>query len=209
MNEHCPLTFVYWIHKEEHTDKFTEGYIGVTSNPHKRWKQHKADTKRGKHPNNYLSHAIAKYGDTLVYEIVYLGEASKCYDYEKQLRPEPSIGWNLMSGGPVGKITVEGRKRISEFNKLGWTEVRKTDLRYRNYQKKHNCEISKTRFLELEAISKKQVPPNKVYLEIMDLSTGEVYKNIKEASTITEIPMFEIFIETTIKGSFWVFTKDL
>jgi len=27
--------YVYWIHLPEHTDMFTEGYIGVSKNPKK------------------------------------------------------------------------------------------------------------------------------------------------------------------------------
>lgn len=95
MNNH----FVYWYHLKEHTDPYTQGYIGVTKNPAKRHYEHFR-------PNNVQYHfykAIQKYGKeniirTILHENVSRDEA---YDLERQYRPTNNIGWNYNSGGKV------------------------------------------------------------------------------------------------------------
>jgi len=47
---------VYWIHHAEHTDMFTQGYIGVTNNIAKRFETHK-----NRPSNIHLKNAINKY----------------------------------------------------------------------------------------------------------------------------------------------------
>ena len=208
MDTFCPLTFVYWIHLPEHTDKRSQGYIGVTRTPEKRWKQHKDEANSNRHPNSHLSSAIKKYDSTLIYEIVLLSNSEYCYEYERILRPSPSIGWNLMSGGPVGKITEEGRKRLSEAAKAMWTDSFKLRRRHKLYQQKHG-HITRAKFIELEHTSQKQIPPNEATLKIIDLATCEEYANIEEAANQTGIDKFEIYLATKEPDSFWVFTKML
>ena len=48
---------VYWIRRPEHTNIFTEGYVGVSNNAEKRWKFH-----RGSATNAHLKGAVKKYG---------------------------------------------------------------------------------------------------------------------------------------------------
>lgn len=127
---------VYWIHTAEQKDEFTQGYIGVSKNPSKRWTQHKTDAKCNRHPNNYLGNAINKYGNNLIYEVIFGGTEQQCFDYELKLRPTPSIGWNLMSGGPVGKITKEGRKKLSEARKNRKPKVLTTRQKWERAVKK-------------------------------------------------------------------------
>ena len=53
---------VYWIRHEDHTDVFTQGYIGVSNNTAKRFEEHK-----NRPSNSHLKHAIKKYGwDNLI-----------------------------------------------------------------------------------------------------------------------------------------------
>jgi len=102
-------TSVYWIHHPEHTNMFTQGYIGVSNNTKVRWNEH------SKRPSNlHIQRAIAKYGwDILVKEVVLVADKDYCLDIETKLRPENQIGWNVVLGGgspPHINIWNKGRK---------------------------------------------------------------------------------------------------
>ena len=129
---------VYWIHKPDQKDEYNEGYIGVSKNPNKRWIQHRTDAANNRHPNNYLQNAIIKYKDSLVYEVIFGGTEQQCFEYEKELRPKPSIGWNLMSGGPIGKITEEGRKKVSLAAKNRKPKPPTLKQKWQRFLKKNN-----------------------------------------------------------------------
>jgi hypothetical protein len=74
---------------------FAEGYVGVSENVEKRWKEHLLFTK-----NQHLKNAINKYGwDNLIKEVVLIGEEEYCYDLEAKIRPTKKIGWNIAEGG--------------------------------------------------------------------------------------------------------------
>lgn len=202
------LTFVYWIHLPEHTDKFTQGYIGVSQFIDRRWKEHKNDALKNKHPNRYLQNAINKYQDTLIYDIIFVGEEPLAYAQEALLRPQPSIGWNLMSGGTIGKITAEGRKRLSEAN-LGKrkSEADKITTRWQKYLETHS-HITRKKFIDLEAINKQQVPPSKSNLPIFSILQNEEYPNIESAIT-DNWSAFDIYLECETKTGDWIYLSDL
>ena len=44
-------TFVYWIHLPEHTDIYSQGYVGVSNNPVRRLLEHQTDSKNNNHKN--------------------------------------------------------------------------------------------------------------------------------------------------------------
>lgn len=89
------MTAVYWIAHKDHTDMFSQGYVGVSNNVEKRWDYHK---RHGE--NNHIRHAIKKYGwDNLVKKVVLIGEENYCLEIENKLRPTDKIGWNLVCGG--------------------------------------------------------------------------------------------------------------
>ena len=100
---------VYWIHNPEHTDMFTQGYIGITKDIKKRWSDHAKRTA-----NNHLLHAIKKYGwDSLVKEVVLVADEAYCLMVEAKLRAEDKIGWNISKGGgmpPHINVWNKGRK---------------------------------------------------------------------------------------------------
>ena len=97
---------LYWIHHKDHTDMFSQGYIGVSNNVKKRWYDH-----NHKPANAHLKNAINKYGwDNLVKEIVLMADKAYCLMMEAQLRPKDQIGWNLVKGGGMPPI----------FTKTGW-----------------------------------------------------------------------------------------
>jgi hypothetical protein len=126
---------VYWLHQPEHTDMFSQGYIGVSKNFKKRLNQH---YKLNENP--HLRNAIDKYGwDNLIKQQILIGDEQYCFDIEKKLRPTSHIGWNIMMGGivygkkPIGfghknigrKVSTETRKKISDAIK----EVMKDPIR--------------------------------------------------------------------------------
>lgn len=86
---------VYWLHLPEHTDMFTQGYIGISNNVKKRFEDHK-----NRPSNAYLKNAIAKYGwDKLIKQIVIIADEAYCLAMELKLRVDNNIGWNLVAGG--------------------------------------------------------------------------------------------------------------
>lgn len=116
------MSAVYWIHHKNHTDMFSQGYIGVSKNVKKRWYDH-----NWKPQNNHLSNAIKKYGwDNLIKEVILIGEQSYCLDVEAKLRPNPQIGWNLIAGGGMppsslgkkfGPMSDETKAKVSAAKK--------------------------------------------------------------------------------------------
>jgi predicted GIY-YIG superfamily endonuclease len=100
---------VYWIHLENHTDMFSQGYIGVSKDTKKRWSEHAKHTG-----NNHLLHAIKKYGwDNLVKEVILVADKAYCLMIEAKLRAEDKIGWNIVKGGgmpPHINVWNKGRK---------------------------------------------------------------------------------------------------
>lgn len=95
------ISSVYWIHHPEHTDIFTQGYVGVSKRFERRiWEHLKLNQ------NRYLKNAIKKYGwDNLIKEKVLIAEESYCLDIESKLRPNDKMGWNLVKGGGMPPIT--------------------------------------------------------------------------------------------------------
>jgi group I intron endonuclease len=95
---------IYWIHLPDHTDMYSQGYIGVSNNPTRRLQEHKNSTD-----NKHLSSALAKYSDSILQTVLFNGNSESCYLYEEQLRPTTNIGWNINKGG------------INPPSRLGWT----------------------------------------------------------------------------------------
>lgn len=116
---------VYWIHLPEHTDMFSEGYIGVTRNDAKtRFITHTKDAYRKDRNTSIVGNAIKKYGDNLIVETLVICEIDYAVDLEIRLRPEDKIGWNIVKGGGMpplfkkGMTTPESSERRSKA-KLG------------------------------------------------------------------------------------------
>lgn len=86
---------VYWIHKNEHTDPLTEGYVGITNNLPRRLLEHKQTT------GTILFGVFKKYQDikiTILEENISLEQAIQT---EIEYRPGYRIGWNICPGGGV------------------------------------------------------------------------------------------------------------
>lgn len=115
---------VYWIHHPDHTDMFSQGYIGVSKRYKRRLWEHLNLSK-----NTILIKAIKKYGwDNLVKKEILISDFEYCFEIEKKLRPEKNIGWNIaVGGGPpplmfgnnwnVGKPSWNKGKKFTEEHK--------------------------------------------------------------------------------------------
>ncbi len=111
------MAFVYWIKHIDHTDIFSEGYVGITSRTVElRWKQHLNDAKKN---SKYRVHrAINKYGADITISVVLEGSTEYCQMIESSLRPTENIGYNHAPGGAATTLGVkyseEIRKKISD-----------------------------------------------------------------------------------------------
>ena len=115
---------VYWIRHQDHTDMFSQGYVGISSKPKLRWNHHFSQPT-----NSHMKNAINKYGwDNLVKQVILVANKDYCLDIEKKLRPVDFIGWNATAGGGMpprpkkgmGKghfVSAETRKKLSESAK--------------------------------------------------------------------------------------------
>jgi predicted GIY-YIG superfamily endonuclease len=103
---------VYWIHLPNSNIK-TDGYVGITNNTKKRWKDHNHQTNACLH----LARAIQKYGDSLIWEEIFTGSEEGCAQLEEYFRPEPNIGWNIKSGGKYYKHSEATKEKIGQASK--------------------------------------------------------------------------------------------
>lgn len=118
------MVSVYWIRHVDHTDMFSQGYIGISKNTEQRFKNHV------RQPTNvHMKNAINKYGwDNLVKQIILIADNEYCLDIEKKLRPVDFIGWNATAGGGMpprpkkgmgkgNKLSQETKDKISAIRK--------------------------------------------------------------------------------------------
>lgn len=93
---------VYWIRCKDHTDMFSQGYIGVSKNAGLRFLQHQR-----RRENPHLENAIAKYGwDNLIKTEILISDEAYCLDIEAKLRPTVKIGWNICAGGGMPPLLI-------------------------------------------------------------------------------------------------------
>lgn len=112
------MAFIYWIRHKDHTDIFSEGYVGYTSKTvEQRWKGHQKEVKSSRCPSYPIYNAMKKYGDNIVVDTILEGSEDYCAEIEQKLRPSVKIGWNIHVGGNKGfkgdTHSEEARKKIS------------------------------------------------------------------------------------------------
>jgi len=98
---------------------FAQGYIGITTNPQRRFKDH-LRIKNSK--NHKLYNSLNKYQD-FIFDIILKSDIDYCLDIEYKLRPHINIGLNHAKGG-LSTIKYAGTfviKRSSNYthNRLG------------------------------------------------------------------------------------------
>src|SRR3989337_2148756 len=122
---------VYWIHLPEHTDMFSEGYIGITSKTTKeRFRTHLKEAKRKDRKKYRIHNALAKYKDVVIVETLVICDEDYAIDLESKLRPLPRIGWNTLAGGQNVKLlrdikdvlthTEDSKQKMSKSQKSSW-----------------------------------------------------------------------------------------
>jgi hypothetical protein len=118
---------VYWIHHPDHTDMFSQGYIGVSKNTERRWDEHfkKSD-------NKHFRFAINKYGwDNLIKKQILIAEEDYCFDIERKLRSKENTGWNIAIGGGKPPLRYGNKDRLgkSSWNKgVAWSDEMRQKL---------------------------------------------------------------------------------
>ena len=94
---------VYWSRLPSHTDIYTEGYVGISSNSLiERKKSHHKAAKSKKTENLHFHNALNKYNDEVIWEIVHTNLSREgAFQLENDYRPRINIGWNSDAGGYV------------------------------------------------------------------------------------------------------------
>jgi len=124
---------LYWIHFLDHTDPYTEGYIGVSKDPGTRLYQHFNTSEKRNDKNPYFGRILNKHKEKIIQTILFVGTEKACYDLEEAMRPDINIGWNANRGGtcPPSKLgwkpkeetlrkrsnSLKGIPRTEEWNK--------------------------------------------------------------------------------------------
>tara|TARA_R110000803_G_scaffold13482_1_gene37872 strand:- start:19233 stop:19829 length:597 start_codon:yes stop_codon:yes gene_type:complete len=88
--------YLYWIHHKNHSDVTREGYIGVSGDPSRRFKEHTS-----RKDNIHLHNALTAYGEDIVFKVLALGERAYILQLEHSLRPTKQVGWNIAVGGCI------------------------------------------------------------------------------------------------------------
>lgn len=106
------MDYVYWIKNSSCVSIETDGYVGVSAYPFRRFKVH---LKRN-----------AKIPKDSQIEIIFSGERQACFELEEKLRPNKSIGWNNAVGGRQGfKKGFTHSDDVREKLKTSWTDERR------------------------------------------------------------------------------------
>lgn len=106
---------IYWIRTKEHSDMYSEGYIGVTRNLNRRIKTHKHLAENNAHVNEKLKESLVLFKDSILIDVIFSGEEQECYDKEFELRPRKNIGWNIDIGGKGCNSGTSGMKMTESF----------------------------------------------------------------------------------------------
>src|SRR5882724_778015 len=115
---------VYWLFDSRCTDPFLHGYVGITKALARRVTEHRR-----------------RFSDFEVV-VLFTGTWVECIAEESRLRPEPAIGWNLLSGGTGGRSYPPSiRDKISNGNKgKKRSEAYKENIRAKHLGRKHSAQ---------------------------------------------------------------------
>lgn len=186
------MAYVYWIRLINHTDVFSEGYVGVTTQKVSyRFSQHLNQSKKSNLP---LYNAIRKHGkENIIVETVLIGDVDYVYDVESLLRPSDRIGWNCAKGGDKSSLGRVAKKRT-----LSHSKALSLSLTGREFSDEHKLSLSlsqkkrwesKDRYVGSGSNCNESVwsIADKIYLDRLNgLSGGKICKKygIKKLSNI-------------------------
>lgn len=95
---------MYWIRGLSHTDMFTQGYIGVTSNIKQRIYEHNRQLENGG-GHKYHRDLKKSFKEVDLYlEVIDCGSRSSMLKKEFELRPVMNTGWNVAVGGQLNGV---------------------------------------------------------------------------------------------------------
>lgn len=122
---------IYWIRKPTDTDIFTQGYVGISNNIKRRFREH--EKCRG--TSAVLFSAINKYSWDWLVKGVIATETSReaAMALENTFRPTENIGWNIRAGGDTSPDTMlrmqstQTTKDRSNAGKKGWENKTEAD----------------------------------------------------------------------------------
>lgn len=193
---------LYWIAPVNSICPKTEGYIGISNNPEKRFKAHTTDTAKvgskvirayvTEHGVNSVQHKILDSFNTL----------EEAREAERAYRPAAYIGWNVQTGGGIspdctGRIlSNESKEKIRQSNvatkstRTYTSKFKGTTGRYTEEQRKHIGSFHKGKTISEEhrkAISEKlsgRNSPKARSIRIMDTldSTEYSFDSLKTAA---------------------------
>jgi hypothetical protein len=96
---------VYWLFDAQCVCVGRHGYVGITTGLKKRLERHRRN----------------KSFPTFDWKILFRGPSFECRRFEYQLRPVPSIGWNIGAGGGQARLghksTATARRNMSDAGK--------------------------------------------------------------------------------------------
>lgn len=116
------MYYVYHIKLPHHG--LDQGYIGISTNPKERWRQHRKRNRGKNSVNPILTNVFKKYGDLLEYVILSAHESEHdALWQEYTLRPQKEMGWNIAVGG--AKCPMHGIKGHSEATRKKMSESHK------------------------------------------------------------------------------------
>jgi hypothetical protein len=103
------VAVLYWLHVKEHTDVFTQGYVGVTTRSIEiRFKEHCSRFNNSYNPYNPLHLAFAQHGpENILRTRLCVADASEIYKVEELFRPFEYMGWNTAQGGRISPKVIE------------------------------------------------------------------------------------------------------
>ena len=111
--------YLYWIHETYEDNIFTDGYIGISQDIQKRFREHKADSSNVNVKNHIDKHGV----DSLNYTVLCKDTEWICLDLENFFRPEPYIGFNVAIGGHKSRgrtgmpHTEETKRKIGDSHR--------------------------------------------------------------------------------------------
>ena len=121
---------VYWIRRKDHTDIFSQGYIGVSNNTEKRFAKHKTHVNNSKHINPLFENAVKKYGwDNLVKKVILIADKE--------------IGWNIAPGGGMPNVKFGDKNSMRNPIIAAKTAATKKGIATRGFGWKHSEETRK------------------------------------------------------------------
>lgn len=114
---------VYWIYTSEQNDIFTEGYVGISTTPDVRFKQHLSNARTDSHHKYPREFKEALLSGECVFRIILYGGIQYCLEIERKLRPYLYVGWNRAMGGDGGVVYKHGltgsRAAKTYYNLIG------------------------------------------------------------------------------------------